>query len=79
MKTHGIPNEILHYTERAEYKRYKRQKRMAFFENIIFALLLITLVALSFYSGRLIERYFSIHDSVKASYQLKGGIKVWKI
>lgn len=58
MKTNknGIPNEILHYGETDEYKRYRRAKAVGILENITFALMIIVLVALSFILGRLWEQ-----------------------
>lgn len=78
MKT-KIPSEILHWTERAEYHEWKRERKMAFIENTIFALLVIVLVALSFYCGRLVERHFAPNDSVKKTHYQSNGAKFIKI
>lgn len=69
MKTNSaVPNEILHWSERAEFKAWQRERKMAFIENVIFALLIVTLIVLSFYAGRLIERHFAPNDSVKKTH-----------
>lgn len=52
----NIPNEILHYSETDEYKRYRRARAVGILENIVFALMIIVLVALSFLLGRLWEQ-----------------------
>lgn len=66
MKTNSaVPNEILHWSERAEFKAWQRERKMAFIENVIFALLIVTLIALSFYAGRLIERHIADFDKLR--------------
>lgn len=80
MKTNSaVPNEILHWSERAEFKAWQREQKMAFIENVIFALLIVTLIALSFYAGRLIERHFAPNDSVKKTHYQSNGAKFIKI
>ena len=74
MKTNQIPNEILHWSERAEFKAWQKEQRVALFENVIFVLLLVTLIAF-FYAGRLVERHFAISDSVKKAYYQKDKTK----
>lgn len=68
-RNNNIPEEILHYTERSRYKEWKREQKIACFENVIFALLLIVIIALSFYSGRLVERHFAIGNGVKTHFE----------
>lgn len=60
MKTNQIPNEILHWSERVEYKEWKRKCRMELFENAVFTLLIIVIIALSFCIGLLVEKHFLI-------------------
>ena len=79
MKTNQIPNEILHWSERAEFKAWKKEQRITLFENVIFVLLLVTLIALSFYAGRLVERHFTLNDSVKKAYYQKDKTKFIRI
>ena len=62
------PNEVLHYTEREEYKEWKRGRKIAFFENVVFVLLIIMLVTLSFYLGNLTERHFGLERDVKIQF-----------
>ena len=78
-KKRDIPQEILHYTEREEYKERKRRRRIAFLEDFVFTLLIIVIVALSFYSGRLIERHFAISDKIKTHFYQKSVSKFIRI
>lgn len=71
--SHDIPNEILHYTERDEYKEWKRRQKVRFLENVVFVLLIATIIALSVYSGRLIERHFGVERDILVRFIEKKG------
>lgn len=70
----NIPNEILHYTERDEYKEWKRRQKVRFLENVVFVLLIATIIALSVYSGRLIERHFGAERDILVRFIEKRGL-----
>ena len=56
---HDVPREILYYTETDEYKKRVRSLR---FENTIFVLIIVSLLVLSFYMGRVYESNIQIKD-----------------
>lgn len=75
----NMPRELWHWLDTDEYKQYIREKRIKTLENIVFVLLLITLIGLSFTFGRLWEQ--SKNDN---PYKLKSEFKIekdlrWKI
>lgn len=70
----NIPNEILRYTERDEYKEWKRRQKVRFLENAVFVLLIVTVIALSVYSGRLIERHFGVERDILVRFTEKRGL-----
>lgn len=76
MKTNknGVPNEVLHYTERDEYQEYLYEKRHVRIENFIFALVCVVILALTFYMGRFVERHFAYEPQNK-SVVIEGGAK----
>lgn len=74
-----IPQEVLHYTERTTYKRWLKQKRLALLENIVFTLLIIVLIWLSFTFGRLWEQtQVDKPKSIKSEFKVTNDLK-WKV
>ena len=74
-----IPQEVLHYTERTTYKRWLKQKRLALLENIVFTLLIIVLIWLSFTFGRLWEQtQVDKPKSIKSEFKVANDLK-WKV
>ena len=63
----GVPNEVLHYTERDEYRNRLKSARV---ENFIFALVCVVILALTFYMGRFVERHFA-YEPQKSSIVVK--------
>lgn len=59
---HDIPREVLHYTETDEYREHKKRAKSMRFENTIFVLILVALLVLSFYMGRVYEKHIQIRD-----------------
>lgn len=71
----NIPKEVLHYSEREEYKEWKQRRIVEYLEGAVFGLLVITLITLSFYLGSLAERYSVVSESVKSYKIYKGGLR----
>lgn len=51
-----IPQEVLHFTERDDFKKWKRERRVKFLENVVFVLILILLCLMCFYFGMLYQQ-----------------------
>lgn len=79
MKDSGMPKELRHFMDTPEYKAWRKERRLRILENIVFVLMLLCLIALSFTFGRLWEQtQIDKPKSLKSEFKITKDLK-WQI
>lgn len=66
----NMPKELRHWLDSDEYKQHVKESRIKTLENIVFVLLLITLIGLAFVFGRLWERSDGNLNKLKSEFKV---------
>lgn len=75
----GMPKELIHFMDTPEYKAWRKERRLRILENIVFVLMLLCLIALSFTFGRLWEQtQVDKPKSLKSEFKITKDLK-WQI
>lgn len=75
----GMPKELMHFMDTPEYKAWRKERRLKILENIVFVLMLLCLIALSFTFGRLWEQtQIDKPKSLKSEFKITKDLK-WQI